>query len=165
MLIVDTVFLLINPSLFCAFVERGLCLFVGLPLSSPRWKTYLTDTRRKHGARGEQKIASSSTQSFWVHGRKPEVNISAARTVISPRLIIVSVSEKMLNNINIVVWRTTRIGKQLTPGCRPWLKNVKRLIRANFRCALQALQISRDGHISLAVLFYSPKLGTDRSLI
>ena len=42
---------------------------------------------------------------FLSHGRQPEVNISHARTVVSVKFfkIIVSASEKILNNINVVV--------------------------------------------------------------
>ena len=41
---------------------------------------------------------------FLSHGRQPEVNISSARTVVSQIFkLMVSTSEKTLNNINVVV--------------------------------------------------------------
>ena len=41
---------------------------------------------------------------FLSHGRQPEVNVSHARTVVSPTFkLIVSTSEKSTNIINVVV--------------------------------------------------------------
>ena len=54
---------------------------------------------------------------FLSHGRQPEVNISHDRTVAVSQIfkIIVSASENILNNINVVVWRQVKYENSALP--------------------------------------------------
>ena len=40
-------------------------------------------------------------------------------------VLIISNGEKILSNVNVIVWKTGLKGKQLTSGCRSLLKNVR----------------------------------------
>ena len=62
----------------------------------------------------------------WRRGRQPEGNISRARTVVSPKIfvLIISNGEKILRNVNVRVSRQDKRESSSFPvAVRPRLKN------------------------------------------
>ena len=72
-----------------------------------QWKMYTKAATENTRYQTSLPIEGTPDQqmTFWSHGRTLEVNISHARLLVSQRFkLIVSTSEKGLNNINVVVW-------------------------------------------------------------
>lgn len=107
-----------NCARLCKWYQAALCIYFrwttkGLfSFSGAQWFTRVFSWRL---------VSELKKPTFLSHGRKPEVNISQARILVSPKF----------SNTNVVLCKQPKqeysrfpVRKQRNSGCRSWLKNV-----------------------------------------